>query len=146
MIKKVSSFKMFTKTSYFCELTLEKGVLAMEQGALHVDAVNGFGATLGTLLFANPDLVDQSLWDRYFALGPDVALFWKVLSTQFYEDDTSCRRLQDTPALWADLGVVVQRFASLDAWVHAEVYRRFQLSLRFVWIAATVGAGCGMVF
>ena len=50
----------------------------MEQGLLHVHTVDFLGMTLGVILWSTSS--DQSFWDRYWALSPDVGLFWVSLA------------------------------------------------------------------
>jgi hypothetical protein len=117
-------------------------ILAMEQGLLHVDAVNRNGETLGVYYVVetgHADFQSPSLWDKYWALGPDVATFWSALpadgmSWAVIDFDI----LINTPVLWEDVELV-QTFAYKHPLIRKEVTRRrIRASLRFAWIAAVV--------
>jgi hypothetical protein len=108
-------------------------IMAMEQGSLHPDATNGSGETLGVVHLLYHPYFDSVLWDKYWALGPDVATFWSGMRS--YADTKDI--LKNTPALWTDLGLV-QRFAKKNSWLEGEVHGRIRASLRFAWIAAVV--------
>jgi hypothetical protein len=137
MIKSIISFADYANRFAVDEHVFSICVMAMEQGALHVDTTNGMGATLGPLFMYYSWLFRQDLWDRYLALCPDVALFWHVVVSWGHGHvfpDVSVKRMRDTPVLWADLGLVKSR----ASWVQDEVSQRIRHSLRFAWIAAVV--------
>ncbi len=127
----------------------EKSIAAMEAGDLHVDAQNKDRFTLAVVFVLNPSLCKDEhfcLWDRYWALGPSVALFWKsiphICSFFFdmsctYSDSIPAFWLRNTAALWEDLALP-QRAAHVFPWVQEEVFQRTRHSLRFAWIAAAV--------
>ena len=107
-----------------------------------MDATNWLGETMGVFYLNLHDsyhfeYVDHVLWDKYWALGPNVTTFWRSLvlpqNLLFRQEDI----LKNTPALWSDLGLV-QRFAAKDSWLEGEVHKRIRASLRFVWIAVVV--------
>jgi hypothetical protein len=108
---------------------------AMERGFLHVDATNREGHTFGVVYLLDVEHGNSfhpSLWQRYWALGPDVVTFWSAIPIpgmcSLHVQDI----LMDTPALWADIAIVPLK----HAWLAYEVGRRIRASLRFVWIAA----------
>jgi hypothetical protein len=80
-----------------------------------------------------------SLWDKYWALGPDVATFWSALpADKLLRASKERDILISTPILWEDLELV-QSFAYKHPWIEEEVTRRrIRASLRFAWIAAVV--------
>ena len=110
-------------------------IMAMEQGSLHPDATNGAGETLGVVHLLYHPYFDSVLWDKYWALGPDVATFWSAWPSTVFSPQADI--LRNTPALWADLGLV-QRFAKKNSWLEGEVHGRIRASARFAWIAAIV--------
>ncbi len=46
-------------------IVLQTCVSAMEQGLVHVDAINSDGWTLGYMFPENSSAFDKCLWDRY---------------------------------------------------------------------------------
>jgi hypothetical protein len=92
-VHEVVSFTEYASERRICRHVFEYCVVAMEVGQLHVDAINSFGGTLGVLFFVNSHMFDSKLWERYWALSPNLALFWKSLSVRFnheflYKDST----------------------------------------------------------
>ena len=127
--------------SHFSSVT-ESCIFAIEQGGLHVDAVNRYGHTVGVsyvLEIRWGHDFQFSLWDKYWALGPDVATFWSALPADKLVRASKERDiLISTPILWEDLELV-QSFAYKHPWIEEEVTRRrIKASLRFAWIAAVV--------
>ena len=78
MVTSVRSFHEYARSTTLHDEMLEKCVGDMEQGLLHVDTVDSSGMTLGVILWSTSS--DQSFWDRYWALSPDVGLFWVSLA------------------------------------------------------------------
>ena len=142
-IHEVVSFSHYASETKICRHVFDYCVVAMEAGQLHVDAINSFGGTLGVLFFVNSQMFDGQLWERYWALGPNLALFWKGLSVRFgqeflYKNSASSTVLRNTPAAWTDLGLVGQ-YGFLRPWIQEEIVdQRKQHKLRFAWIAAVV--------
>jgi len=139
MIRKVDLFRKYAqvlgrgRTFGTC---LDVCLEAMERGVLHVDGTNKEGHTLGVVYVLdveNGNSFHPSLWQRYWALGPDVVTFWSTIPGMccLHVQDI----LMDTPALWTDFAIV-QSFASKHTWLAHEVDRRIRASLRFAWIAA----------
>ena len=117
---------------------METCVTAMERGLLHVDATNALGWTLGYLFVENKSIFNKYLWDRYWALRPDVSLFWRLIACHI--DKASLKQAKEalcsTPALWTDLALV-QPVARKCGFIE-EVDARIRESCRFAWIAAVV--------
>ncbi len=110
---------------------------------LHVDAINNMGHTLGFYFMYHSNFFRKSLWDRYWALGPDVVLFWKQLlpfKNVYWDEVDNSNRLRKTSALWTDpcLGLLPEYI--LPDWMHEEVRKRVRDSVKFAWIAAVVVA------
>ncbi len=136
MQERVDSFSGFA-TMMFC-------VEAMEQGLLHVDAVNSNGNTLGIVLSIETSYsFEFQNWLRYWALKPSVQKFWAVLcasSLFFVCPSKILRRTALIPALWEDLSFIYNLATAEDVdCLGKEVERRVSASLRFAWIAAVVG-------
>ena len=117
---------------------------AMEQGVLHVDAVNSYGNTLGILLSIETSYsFEFQDWVRYWALKPSVQKFWTVLCSSnlfFVCPSKVLRRTALIPALWEDLSFIYNLATAEDVYcLGKEVERRVSASLRFAWIAAVVG-------
>jgi hypothetical protein len=142
MITSVKSFCEYARTSSFNDKMFEKCIGDMEQGLLHVDTVDCSGMTLGLILWNT--LANQSFWDRYWALSPNVALFWRIVFlwrflAVFSYKSSHCRsRLCNTSALWEDLGVLLDYAHIMPVWMQDEVHDRIRDSVRFAWIAAVV--------
>jgi hypothetical protein len=140
MITEVLLFREYAGLLNRSEDFIERCVGDMEKGLLHVDTVNRWGMTLAFYFNA----CDQRLWDRYWALGPSVALFWKLAlsgPSSFVvlgEFTHGSRRLRETAALWEDLGLVLSFQHMMPAWMREEVRRRIRDCVRFAWIAAVV--------
>jgi hypothetical protein len=122
------------------------GIGDIEQGLLHVDAVNCKGNTLGFLYIRHSSVFDQGLWHRYWALRPNVALFWKLMLQKGFlvakwvnnEFTIVSIRLRATATLWEDLGLLHSFAHAMPAWIRKEVCRRIRDSVRFAWMAAVV--------
>jgi hypothetical protein len=112
--------------------------MAMEQGCLHVDAINQCGRTLAVVYIMSSGCLDFDpvLWDKYWEMGPDVATFWSAMPTDLLPREADI--LIHTPALWADLDLV-PAFAKKNSRLRGEVHRRMKASLRFAWMAAVAG-------
>ena len=116
-------------------------VKAMEQGLLHVDAVNKSGHTFGFVLVDSWLFFVWKYWYRYWALKPSVQKFWTLLLTAEFDHRIVLHRCVDIPALWEDLFALYQLANAEEektAWLRQEVERRVSASLRFAWIAAVV--------
>ena len=143
MITKVCTFREYARLLNRSEDIIERCVGDMEKGLLHVDTLNRWGVTLAFYFNSNKPS-DQRLWDRYWALGPSVALFWKFALSEpscfvvLGEFTYSSRRLRETAALWEDLGLVLSFQHMMPPWMREEVRRRIRISVRFAWIAAVV--------
>ena len=110
---------------------------------LHVDTVDCPGMTRGVILWCTS--ANQVLWDRYWALSPDVALFWKgvfvfCFPAVFHVDKSllGSRRLCNTPVLWEDLGLLLGYAHMMPVWMREETRKHIRDSVRFAWIAAVV--------
>jgi hypothetical protein len=142
MITQVKCFQEYARTCSFNDKMSEKCIGDMEQGLLHVDTVDCSGMTLGVILWST--LANQSFWDRYWALSPDVALFWRIVfrwrfSAVFsYKSSLIRSRLCNTSALWEDLGLLLGYAHVVPVWMQEEVHKRIRDSVRFAWIAAVV--------
>ena len=143
MVTSVRSFHEYARSTTLHDEMLEKCVGDMEQGLLHVDTVDSSGMTLGVILWSTSS--DQSFWDRYWALSPDVGLFWKEVgflwrfsAVFLYKSSHGRSRLCTTSALWEDLGVLLDYAHIFPVWVQEEVHKRIRDSVRFAWIAAVV--------
>ena len=145
MINKVHSFAAFANRKRVKSVVFETCVTAMERGLLHVDTINANGWTLGYLFVENVVFFDKYLWDRYWALCPDVSLFWRlvhervhlVLTISSWPTHLLREALCSTPALWADLALV-QPCARKCGFIQEQVHARMRKSFRFAWIAAVV--------
>ena len=142
MITEVFSFQHYARSTWNDEM-FEKCVGDMEQGLLHVDTVDSSGTTLGVILWRS--LASQFFWDRYWALSPDVALFWKgvflfCFPAVFHVDKSSLRssRLCNTPVLWEDLGLLLGYAHMMPFWMREKIRKLIRDSVRFAWIAAVV--------
>ncbi len=147
MARTVSSFGDYADNVDSLDIVYDTCVSAMERGLLHVDATNHNGWTLGYLFVENASILNKCLWDRYWALHPDVSLFWRLVH------DRACRlctrgrltcvfmhlreALRSTPALWADLALV-QPMARTCVFIQEQVDERIREACRFAWIAAVV--------
>jgi len=118
MIKTVYSFRRYAQNEVdsLC-IAFQTCVSSMELGVLHVDATNSAGWTLGYSILENPSIFDKCLWDRYWALHPDVSLFWRLVhkrSLCIHRHVCVMAHLREalcsTPALWADLALVTREF------------------------------------
>ncbi len=107
---------------------------------LHVDTANELGLTIGFYLMSPVLTTDHRLWDRYWALGPSVALFWKLnLSGPLLDEFThNSRWLRETSVVWEDLELVNSFAHLMPTWMREEVRRRIRGSARFGWMAAVV--------
>ena len=138
MAKTVYSFSAYANTFH----VFETCVSAMERGLLHVDATNVLGWTLGFLFVENGRIFNNCVWDRYWALRPDVSLFWRLIACHNNKVSFSTylkearEALYSTPALWADLALV-QPAARKCGFIE-KVHARIRESCRFAWIAAVV--------
>ena len=122
---------------------------AMEDGLVHVDAVNQRMETLGVVfVFVHyNNSMTRKYWERYWALKPSPEKFWRSLATSHnlsnnvYIQTVILSRMADTQALWEDLfflcDLVAKHSPSL-AWLLPELDRRVSASLRLAWIAAVV--------
>jgi hypothetical protein len=127
---------------------MKANVKAMEQGVLHVDAVNSYGNTFGIVFgFETSALYfEDKYWLRYWALKPSAQKFWTVLAGNWnLRKREVCRpallpRAVLIPALWEDLSFIYNLASAKDHlhWLRQEVGRRVSDSLRFAWIAAAV--------
>jgi hypothetical protein len=143
MLKSVSSFKRYAEVESLGDV-LKTCVSAMEGGLLHVDATNSYGWTLGYMFLENSTIFDKCLWDRYWALHPNLSLFWSLVHRHV---QTLCinrhicimlylgEGLRNTSALWADLALV-QPVAHRCLFIQEQVDKRG--ACRFAWIAAVV--------
>jgi hypothetical protein len=127
-------------------------VEAMEDGLVHVDAVNKFGDTFGVAFVGcSSNLVwHKKYWLHYWTLKPNVQNFWTSLVKNYFAlDDVLFQkerfqtvilsRMADIPALWEDLLFLYSLLAGHSprlAWLVPELDRRVCASLRFVWIVA----------
>jgi hypothetical protein len=145
MITEVVLFREYAGLLNRSEDFIDRCVGDMEKGLLHVDTVNRWGVTLA-LYFNSSSPSDQRLWDRYWALGPSVALFWKLalsgpsVALVLDEFTHSSRRLRETSVLWEDLGLVLSFQHMMPAWMRVEACRRIRDCVRFAWMAAVVAA------
>ena len=143
MITEVLLFREYAGLLNRSEDFIERCVGDMEKGLLHVDTVNRWGMTLAFYFNA----CDQRLWDRYWALGPSVALFWKLAQTWYFDVamsascmSTSSKRLCNTAALWEDFDLLRSYVDMMPAWMQEEVWKRIRDCVRFAWMAAVVVA------
>ena len=147
MAKTVSSFRSYADNVHNIDIVFETCVSAMERGLLHVDVTNGCRWTLGYLFVENANFFNKCLWDRYWALRPDVSLFWHIVHERVHSLCTRRRptcvmmhlreALRSTPALWADLALV-QPIARTCVFIQEQVEERIREACRFAWIAAVV--------
>jgi hypothetical protein len=141
MITEVFSFREYAGLLNRSEDFIERCVGDMEKGLLHVDTVNSGGMTLA-FYFHTSKPCDQWFWDRYWALGPSVALFWKLAQTWYFDVamSTSSKRLCNTAALWEDIDLLLGYVDMMPAWMQEEVWKRIRDCVRFAWMAAVVVA------
>ena len=122
---------------------------AMEDGLVHVDAVNQRMETLGVVfVFVHyNNSMTRKYWERYWALKPSPEKFWRSLATSHnlsnnvYIQTVILSRMADTQALCEDLFFLcdlVAEYSSHLAWLLPELDRRVSASLRLAWIAAVV--------
>jgi hypothetical protein len=140
MARTVYSFLAYAKKEAY-----DTCVSAMEQGLLHVDTTNAWGWTFGYLFVKNETAFNKCLWDRYWALHPDVSLFWRLVRERMQSlclsRGPTCvfmhlrEALRSTPALWADLALV-QPVGRTCVFIQEEIDKRE--ACRFAWIAAVV--------
>jgi hypothetical protein len=139
MQDKVRTFARFAGTKPI----MKSCVKAMEQGALHVDAVNCYGHTFG-VVFINESSChfEDKYWLRYWALKPSVHKFWTVLINYCPMSclETVLLKTAGIAALWEDLSFIYNLVATTRnvRGLREEVERRMTAALRFAWIAAVV--------
>jgi hypothetical protein len=118
---------------------------AMEDGLVHIDAVNQRMETLGVVCAHNTRTDWQrEFWLRYWALKPSPEKFWTSLTNSYnlnsvYLNTIMLSRIADIPALWEDLSFLYNLVAENGyclAWLLPELDRRVCASLRLAWIAA----------
>jgi len=139
MQDKVRTFARFAGTKPIMKSCVE----AMEQGALHVDAVNCNGHTFGVVFINEASYHFQhKYWLRYWALKPSVQKFWTVLINYCPMSclETVLLKTGGIAALWEDLSFIYNLVAATRnvRGLREEVERRMTASLRFAWIAAVV--------
>ena len=126
--------------------TMEYWVGAMEDGHVHVDAVNQRMETLGVVCAHNTrGDWQREFWLRYWALKPSPKKFWTSLASSYilmnslYLQAVILSRIADISALWEDLSFLCNLVAVNGyrlAWLLPELDRRVSASLRLAWIAA----------
>ena len=128
---------------------MEYWVKAMEDGLVHVDAVNKYMEMFGAVFVCERETAmyywQTKCWLRYWALKPSPVKFWTSM-TNIYDlrnfrclQKTVLSRIVHITALWEDLSFLYNLNAEAGnrlAWLLPELARRLSASLRFAWIAA----------
>ena len=136
MMTEVFLFREYAGVLNQSEDFIERCVGDMEKGLLHVDTLNRWGVTLAFYF----NSWNRRLWDRYWALGPSVALFWKLALSRPSSFVVLEEWLLETAAPWEDLELVLSFQHMMPAWMREEVRRRIRDCVRFAWMAAVVAA------
>ena len=143
MLESVVTFQDFARSSEAREI-IKYCVEAMERGVLHVDAVNVYGDTFGSVcVFCD---CRHKYWLRYWALKPSVVKFWTSFAASYDDRDVRLQKavvldkIAVVFALWEDLCFVYNLGGKKKIpWLRQEVERRVSASLRFAWLASVVG-------